>query len=111
MILISAEISIIISAIASDSKILHCLKLPIAHQPHFVANGFIWAIDQAMAFYHRPRKFRVSQVQRIMTDSLVRFDPGDTARQTIDLYARALDRSLVHLKAAPDQSDSSQIAA
>ena len=111
MILISAEISIIISAIASDSKILHCLKLPIAHQPRFVANGIIWAIDQAMAFYHRPRKFRVSQVQRIMTDSLVRFDPGDTARQTIDLYARALDRSLVHLKAAPDQSDSSQKAA
>jgi glycogen synthase len=27
------------------------------------------------------------------------------------LYARVLDRSLVHLKAAPGQSDSSQIAA
>jgi glycogen synthase len=78
---------------------------------HFDANGFLWAIDQAMAFYHQPRKFRASQVQRIMTDSLVRFDPGDTARQIIDLYARALDRPLVHLKAAHGQSDSSQMAA
>ena len=46
-----------------------------------------------------------------MTDSLVRFDPGDTARHTIDLYARALDRSLVHLKAATNLSVPSQIAA
>ena len=78
---------------------------------HLDANGFLWAIAQAMAFYRQPREFRSSQVQRIMTDSLVRFDPGDTARQTIDLYARALDRLLVHLKPAPGQSDSSQIAA
>ena len=78
---------------------------------HFDANGFIWAIDQAMTFYSQPLKFRALQVRRIMTDSLVRFDPGDTARHTIDLYARALDRSLVHLKAATNLSVTSQIAA
>ncbi|MBC2713279.1 MAG: glycogen/starch synthase [Desulfosarcina sp.] len=78
---------------------------------HFDATGFLWAIDQAMAFYSQPREFRSSQVQRIMTDSLVRFDPGDTARHTIGLYARALDRSLVHLKTEPDLSTPSQIAA
>ena len=78
---------------------------------NFDANGFLWAIDQAMAFYCQPRELRASQVKRIMTDSLVRFDPGDTARQTIDLYARSLERPLVHLKVAPGQSDSSKIAA
>ncbi len=78
---------------------------------HFDANGFLWAIDQAMTFYSQPLKFRALQVRRIMTDSLVRFDPGDTARHTIDLYARALDRSLVHLKAATNLSVPSQIAA
>ena len=78
---------------------------------HFDANGFLWAIDQAMAFYGQTREFRAFQVQRIMTDSLVRFDPGDAARQTIDLYARALNRSLVYLKAGTNQSVSSQIAA
>ena len=51
------------------------------------------------------------QVQRIMTDSLVRFDPGDTARHTIKLYGRALDRSLVHLKAAANLPGPSQMAA
>ena len=64
-----------------------------------------------MAFYSHSREFRSSQVQRIMTGSLVRFDPGDTARHTIGLYARALDRSLMDLKAAPGQSNFSQIAA
>ena len=78
---------------------------------HFDANGFLWAIDQAMAFYRQSRKFRSSQVQRIMADSLVRFDPGDTVQRTIDLYGRALDRPLVKMKAAPGLSTPSQIAA
>ena len=46
-----------------------------------------------------------------MTDRLVRFDPGDTARQTIDLYARALERPLVHLKAVPGLSAAAPMAA
>jgi glycogen synthase len=78
---------------------------------YFDANGFLWAIDQAMSFYSQSRESRSSQVQRIMTDSLARFDPEDTARHTIDLYARALDRPLVELKAAPGLPGRSQIAA
>jgi glycogen synthase len=106
--------------IAFDAGAIHdCVEhlVPAANHgtgflfKHLDANGFLGAIDQAMAFYRQPRKFREFQVQRIMTDSLVRFDPGETARQTIDLYARALDRSLVHLKTAPGQSGTSQIAA
>ena len=46
-----------------------------------------------------------------MTDSLVRFGPGDMARHTIGPYARALDRPIVNLKAAPGLSNSSQIVA
>ena len=64
-----------------------------------------------MAFYSQSREFRSSQVQRIMTDSLVRFGPGDMARHTIGPYARALDRPIVNLKAAPGLSNSSQIVA
>jgi glycogen synthase len=78
---------------------------------HFDANGFLWAIDQAMAFYRQSCEFRSSQVQRIMADSLVRFDAGDTARHTIALYARTLDRSLVDLKAVPGLPAPPQIAA
>jgi glycogen synthase len=78
---------------------------------HFDATGFLWAIDQAMAFYRRPRKIRSSQVKRIMTDSLVRCDSEETARLTIDLYARALGRSLAHTGEDLDLSGLSKIAA
>jgi glycogen synthase len=106
--------------IAFDAGAIHdCVEHldPIANRgtgfvfKHFDTNGFIWAIDQAVAFYRQPRECRSSQVQRIMADSLVRFDPGDTARQLIGLYARMLDRSLVHLKAAVNLSAPPKIAA
>ena len=78
---------------------------------HFDAGGFLWAIDQAMAFYHRHSDIRSSQVQRIMTESLVRFDAGESARQSIGLYARVLGCSPAHLHAGPDLSADVQIAA
>ena len=49
------------------------------------------------------------QVQRIMADSLVRFNPGDTVLRTIDLYGSTLDRPLVKMKAAFGLSTASQI--
>ena len=67
---------------------------------HFDGTGFLWAIDQAMAFYARPREWRALQVQRIMTESLTRFDPDETARHIVELYACALDRPLVEIEAA-----------
>ena len=78
---------------------------------HFDATGFLWAIDQAMAFYRQHREFRSSQVQRIMTDSLVRFDPGETAHRITDLYTRILGRSMAHLNAGFELSDAVRIAA
>ncbi|MFH1982615.1 MAG: glycogen/starch synthase [Pseudomonadota bacterium] len=78
---------------------------------HFDANGFLWAIDQAMTFYRQPKTLRSSQVRRIMTDALVRFDPADMARRTIALYEIALNRALAPQKAAPELSSLPQIAA
>ena len=54
-----------------------------------------------MAFYQLPPEMRVSQVSRIMRESLVRFDPQYTARQIITLYERVLKRPLTHGIAGP----------
>lgn len=78
---------------------------------HFDANGFLWAIDQAVAFYRQSEKFRSFQVKRIMTDSLRLLDCKDTACRSIDLYRGILDRFPVHKKETSDLSASSDIAA
>jgi hypothetical protein len=46
-----------------------------------------------------------------MTDSLARFDAGETARHIIGLYARALGCPPALLDAGPDPSAAVQIAA
>ena len=56
----------------------------------FDAGGLLWAIDQAMIFYSQPVHCRAPQIRRIMLESLIRFDPEATVRQTVALYARAL---------------------
>lgn len=66
---------------------------------NFDANGVVWAVAQAMAFYHQPLEIRSSQIRRIMQDSLERFDHQLTTLQIMDLYERALKRPLAHLKA------------
>jgi starch synthase len=69
---------------------------------HFDADGFLWAIDQAMDFYNQSSEFRSSQVKRIMTDSLARFASGrQTVRDIIGLYARTLDNPR-HIKTELD---------
>lgn len=61
---------------------------------HFDANGLLWAMDQAMAFYRLSSAQRSIQVRRIMADSLLHCDAGESMSQTIALYARALDLSV-----------------
>jgi len=78
---------------------------------NFDANGFLWAVAQAMAFYHQPIEIRSFQIRRIMQDSLIRFDHEQTLLQTIDLYERALKRPLAHLKNKPGDSANVRIAA
>ena len=78
---------------------------------HFDAAGLLWAIDQAMAFYAHPPEWRACQVERIMTESLSRFDPDEMARQTVNLYGCALDRPLVKPLTESDLALEPQIAA
>ena len=78
---------------------------------HFDHNGFLWAIDQAMAFYGASRALRSSQVQRIMTESLVAFAPDAAAFRLIGLYERLVNRPLLKSNAEACPSVSSQIAA
>ena len=78
---------------------------------HFDADGFLWALDQAMAFFDQPEEKRKAQVQRIMADSLVLFDHGETALHLIGLYERIIGRSIASRKAAPDVTVASRIAA
>jgi starch synthase len=78
---------------------------------HFDHNGFLWAIDQAMAFYGASRTLRSSQVQRIMTESLVAFAPDAAAFRLIGLYERLVNRPLLKSNAEACPSVSSQIAA
>ena len=59
------------------------------------SNGLFWAMDQAMAFWHRPAEVRAREISRIMTESLSRFNHEACARQYIELYERMLHRALV----------------
>jgi starch synthase/alpha-amylase len=61
----------------------------------FDANGLLWAIDQAMAFYILPQKKKGQQIERIMTESQVTFTHANTAREYIRLYEKMLQRPLI----------------
>ncbi len=60
------------------------------------SGGLMWAIDQAMAFYQQPDRFKESQVSRIMRQGLEVFTHEFNARQYIDLYEKMLERPLIH---------------
>jgi len=54
------------------------------------SGGLLWAIQQAMSFYHLPSHDRSSQISRIMTESNGTFNHEVTARHYIDLYQQLL---------------------
>ncbi len=64
---------------------------------YFDSIGLSWAIDQAMSFYVLPESVRIPHIQRIMTESLSRFNHEETARQYIDLYEKMLQRPLINM--------------
>ena len=78
---------------------------------HFNADGFLWAIDQAVAFYDQPPHRRSLQTERIMADSLVRFDAAAAVPRSIDFYAHLLGRSPMPLPADAEPLPAGQIAA
>jgi starch synthase/alpha-amylase len=61
----------------------------------FDAQGLYWAIEQAMAFFDSPRAFKITQIERIMKQSMAQFTHAETARQYIALYEQMLQRPLI----------------
>ena len=56
------------------------------------AGGLLWAVEQAMAFHQKPTVIRAAQLQRIMTESLHRYNSSKTVKQYIGLYETMLQR-------------------
>ena len=59
------------------------------------SGGLLWAIEQAMAFYHLPQASKNRQIERVMVQSKEAFSHAVTARHYIDLYEKMLERPLV----------------
>ena len=62
---------------------------------NYDSNGLLWAMDQAMEFFHAPAEVREREIQRIMSESLQRFNHHECAREYIKLYEKMLNRPLV----------------
>ena len=60
--------------------------------------GLSWAIDQAMDFYKLNAKTKTENIERIMIESLERFNHTVTAQGYIDIYQKMLHRPLVQEK-------------
>ncbi|MBA3009905.1 MAG: glycogen/starch synthase [Proteobacteria bacterium] len=56
------------------------------------ANGFKWAIDQAMAFHFLDPDLKEAQINRIMIDSVLEFNHTRCAESYINLYGKMLKR-------------------
>ncbi len=59
------------------------------------SNGLFWAMDKAMDFFHEDPAVRAREIERIMTQSLSRFNHRACAQEYINLYEKMLDRPLV----------------
>ena len=62
---------------------------------HYGAEGFRWAIDQAMAFHALPVEVREREIRRIMEESALQFSHKEVARRYIEIYEDMLERPLV----------------
>ena len=56
------------------------------------ANGFKWAIDQAMAFHFLDPGVKEVQINRIMIESVLEFNHSRCAESYIELYGKMLKR-------------------
>jgi starch synthase/alpha-amylase len=65
------------------------------------AGGLRWAVSMAMKFHKLPPEIKAAQIQRIMADSIARFNHANTARQYIELYEKMLQRPLILENRAP----------
>ncbi|MDA0989596.1 MAG: glycogen/starch synthase [Verrucomicrobia bacterium] len=58
------------------------------------AEGFRWAVDQAIAFYRQPAAIREREISRIMSESKSRYTHDVTAEQYFDVYEQMLERPI-----------------
>jgi starch synthase len=58
--------------------------------------GLLWAVNEAMIFYHQPEDVRKAQTARVMNESLASFSHAVTARHYFDLYEKMLKRPLIN---------------
>ncbi len=56
------------------------------------ANGFKWAIDEAMAFHRLDPDVKEEQINRIMIESVLEFNHSQCAEEYINLYEKMLQR-------------------
>ncbi len=59
------------------------------------SNGLMWAVDQAMAFYHEEQETRARQLRRIMCEGKALFNHEVAAQRYFDIYENMLARPLV----------------
>ena len=59
------------------------------------SNGLLWAMGQAMDFYHKPAEFRHTVIERVMREARDRFNLKVTAQAYIDIYESMLKRPLL----------------
>ncbi len=62
---------------------------------HYSADGFRWAIDQAMEFFGLPAEEKDKQIRRVMKESAQQFSHKEVARRYIEIYEEMLERPLV----------------
>ncbi len=60
------------------------------------SGGLMWAIDQAIHFFHLPQKTKKDIISRIMTESMAAFNHSVTAQHYIDLYEKMLKRPFIN---------------
>ncbi len=62
---------------------------------NYGADGFRWAIDEAMKFHALPRDVREREIHRVMVESSREFSHKEVARRYIAIYEEMLARPLV----------------
>ena len=78
---------------------------------HFDAEGLMWAMDQAMAFFEMSIAERSPHVKRIMAESIKGSDSNTIAMPYIHLYRRILEGKQVNVNKRFDWTSFAHIAA
>lgn len=59
------------------------------------SDGLLWAIQEAMNFFKTPQAIKENQIKRIITESRLKFNHSNTAKEYISIYEKMLNRPLI----------------